>query len=143
ERRVEAYALYQPQTFTAIEDKKKFLAKLKNAYQACRIINHDVGFNLMKEVSDQNGWKLNFSEIARIWTNGCIIRSGLMEEMVSLFQTSESILTAPSMIARMSGYRDDLSYVVGQGLQHGYALPVFSAAINYFLGAITADSPAN
>lgn len=141
--RMEAFALYGHKTFTAIEDKRKFLGKLKNAYQACRIINHDVGFNLMKEVSDKNGWNLNFSEIARIWTNGCIIRSSFMEELVSVFQTKEDILTAPSIIERMSSYRDDLSYVVGQGLQHGYALPVFSAAVNYFLGAITAESPAN
>lgn len=143
EQRMEAFSLYNHQTYTAIEDKKKFLGKLKNAYQACRIINHDVGFNLMKEVSDQNGWGLDFSEIARIWTNGCIIRSSFMEELVTVFQTKENILNAPSIIERMSRYRDDLSYVVGQGLQHGYALPVFSSAINYFLGAITANSPAN
>lgn len=141
--RVAAFEKYRPKFFTAIEDKKKFIGKLKNAYQACRIINHDVGFNLMKEVSDKHGWELNFSEISRIWTNGCIIRSSFMEELVTVFQEDERILTAPSIVDQLSSYKDDLCYVVGQGLQHGYALPVFSAAANYFLGAITADSPAN
>jgi 6-phosphogluconate dehydrogenase len=141
--RVAASEQYRPSYFTAIEDKRKFISKLKNAYQACRIINHDVGFHLMKEVSDKNDWQLNFSEISRIWTNGCIIRSNFMEELVRVFQEDERILTAPSIVEQLSSYRDDLCYVVGQGLQHGYALPVFSAAANYFLGAITADSPAN
>lgn len=141
--RIEASELYSPKYYTAIEDRKGFVNKLKHAYQACRIINHEVGFNLMREVSDKNSWALNFSEIARIWTNGCIIRSSLMEELVEVFQTKDRMLTAPSIIEQMSGYRDDLCYVVGQGLQHGYALPVFSAAANYFLGAVTADSPAN
>ena len=143
EERVQASVLYNHEIFTAIEDKKRFLAKLKNAYQASRIINHEVGFYLMREVSDQNGWDLDFSEIARIWTNGCIIRSAFMEELVGLFQTNNRILTAPTIADRMDRYQDDLSYVVGQGLQHGFALPVFSSAINYFLGAITANSPAN
>jgi len=141
--RLQASVLYNHETFAAIEEKKRFLAKLKNAYQASRIINHEVGFNLMREVSVKNGWDLDFSEIARIWTNGCIIRSAFMEELVVLFQSNERILTAPSMVDKMDGYQDDLSYVVGQGLQHGFALPVFSSAINYFLGSITANSPAN
>ena len=143
EKRVSASRQYGHRLITGIEDKKKFLLKIKNAYQATRIINHEVGFNLMAEVSQQEGWNLDFSEIARIWTNGCIIRSTLMEELVVLFRSDERILTAPSTADKMKRYQDDLAYVVGQGLQHGFALPVFSAAINYFLGAITGESPAN
>src|SRR5690606_41110075 len=66
-----------------------------------------------------------------------------MEELVVLFQSNERILTARSIVDKMDGYQDDLSYVVGQGLQHGFALPVFSSAISYFLGSITTNSPAN
>ena len=33
--------------------------------------------------------------------------------------------------------------MVSQGLQAGFALPVPSAALNYLLGSIIADSPAN
>jgi 6-phosphogluconate dehydrogenase len=143
EQRVKASAIYEHEVFTGIEDKKRFIQKLRNAYEASRIINHEVGFDLMQKVSQQNGWNLDFSEIARIWTNGCIIRSKLMEDLVSLFQSHDRILTAPTMVEKLGEYQDDLSYVVGQGLQHGFALPVFSAAINYFLGSVTAHSPAN
>jgi 6-phosphogluconate dehydrogenase len=97
----------------------------------------------MREVSQKLGWNLDFSEIARIWTNGCIIRSELMENLVRIFRSNERIITASEMVDKLEEYQDDLSYVVGQGLQHGFALPVFSAAINYFLGSITANSPAN
>ncbi len=143
EQRVQASNIYAHEVFTGMEDKKGFLKKLKNAYEASRIINHEVGFNLMREVSQHHGWNLKFGEIARIWTNGCIIRSELMESLVTLFNSDDRILTAPSMVDKLEEFQDDLSYVVGQGLQHGFALPVFSAAINYFLGAITANSPAN
>ncbi|MEX2594023.1 MAG: NADP-dependent phosphogluconate dehydrogenase [Anditalea sp.] len=143
EERVEASKAYGRQVFTGIEDKKRLVGKLKNAYEASRIINHDVGFNLMREVSQRHGWNLDFSEIARIWTNGCIIRSQLMENLVTSFKSNNRILIDPLMLEKLKKHQDDLSYIVGQGLQNGFALPVFSAAINYFLGSVTANSPAN
>jgi 6-phosphogluconate dehydrogenase len=143
EQRVYASEVYSHQVFTAIEDKKRLIQKLKNAYETCRIINHDVGFNLMREVSQRHGWNLDYSEIARIWTNGCIIRSEFMEDLVTLFKSNDRILTSPLLVDKLKKCQDDLSYVVGQGLQHGFALPVFSSAINYFLGSVTANSSAN
>jgi 6-phosphogluconate dehydrogenase len=143
DQRLQASEIYAHEIFTGIEDKKRFVQRMRNAYEGSRIINHEVGFELMKKVSQEHGWNLDLKEIARIWTNGCIIRSVFMEELVTLFQAHDRILTAPSMVDKLEECQDDLSYVVGQGLQHGFALPVFSSAINYFLGAITAQSPAN
>lgn len=91
----------------------------------------------------KNNWNLNFSEIARVWTNGSIIRSRLMEELVDLFQENNRILLNYEAVTALKGYQNDLSYVVGQALQHGFSVPLLSSAINYFLGAITANSSAN
>lgn len=141
--RMIAAGLYTPEKISGIEGKEAFLDKLQAAYQATRIINHDAGFSLMLEVSEKNNWNLNFSEIARVWTNGCIIRSRLMEELVDLFQENNRILLNYEAVTALKGYQNDLSYVVGQALQHGFSVPLLSSAINYFLGAITANSSAN
>jgi 6-phosphogluconate dehydrogenase len=125
------------------EDKVILIEKIKNAYALTRIINHEVGFELMNQVSETEKWNLNMSEISRIWTNGCIIRSTLMENLVALYKENSSLLKAKSMRTKIKELRHDLSYIVGLGLQHNFALPVMSAAINYFYGRITADSPAN
>lgn len=125
------------------EDKVLILERLKNAYTLCRIINHETGFSLMKAVSDQLQWNLNFSEIARIWTNGCIIRSTLMEELIEIFKQTDEILKDKSIIHKVKECRSDLSYIVGMGLQHDFALPVMSASINYLLGRIIHDSSSN
>ncbi len=138
-----ASGLYNLERFTAMEDKEKFIDKIQAAYQACRIINHDVGFALMLEVSEKNNWDLNFSEIARIWTNGCIIRSVLMEELVGIFKENKRILLNHEVVGALKSYQNDLSYVVGQALQHGFPVPLMSNTINYFLGNISSDSPAN
>lgn len=119
----------------------EWLPKIKAAYSLSRIINHEVGFRLMKTVSDAKNWKLNFNEIARIWTNGCIIRSGLMETIASSYETS--FFEIPSVKAQVISGRKDLAALVGLGLTHGFALPVMSAGINYLLGRITAESSAS
>ncbi len=140
--RQQAAELYELDPLKA-EDTDLFMARLKNAYQATRIINHAVGFDLMRAASEQHGWQLNFSEIARIWTNGCIIRSEFMQELVQLFADTDQLLLAPAIVGRLQEYQKDLRYVVAQGLQAGFALPVSAAALNYLLGSTTADSPAN
>jgi 6-phosphogluconate dehydrogenase len=141
--RVKASELYGHKPKVITDDSGEFLESLKDAYQACRIINHEVGFSLMKAVSEELQWDLNFSEIARIWTNGCIIRSSLMESAVGWFSTTDNLLMHTEVIGHMKISHQNLAFVVGEGLKHGLALPVFSAAVNYFLGAITAESPAN
>ncbi len=140
--RLKAADLYRHGTARA-DDPVRFIAALKNAYQSTRIINHAVGFDLMRAASEQHGWSLNFSEIARIWTNGCIIRSEFMEELIDVFRSTDQLLLAPSIVDRLKEYQKDLKHVVAQGLQAGFALPVLSAALNYLLGSITADSAAN
>lgn len=141
--RKQASELYQHQIKPAQEDQEQFISALRNACQAARIVNHAIGFNLMQEVSEQLNWNLDFSEIARIWTNGCIIRSELMEELVNTFKSENRLLRHSSIAKDMKTWQPDFAYVVAQGLQHGFALPVLSAAFNYYLGYITADSPAN
>ncbi|RZS96607.1 NADP-dependent phosphogluconate dehydrogenase [Cecembia calidifontis] len=125
------------------EDKVLMLEHLKNAYALTRIINHETGFKLMQNVSDALEWNLNFSEIARIWTNGCIIRSSLMEDLAEFFQSNHSIFHHKALIGKIKEWKPDLAYIVGMGLQHDFALPVMSASLNYLLGRITDDSSAN
>lgn len=141
--RGELAALYGHRFGAFAEDKVILLEKVKNAYVLSRILNHEVGFSLMEQVSKSENWNLDFSEIARIWTNGCIIRSTLMENMVALFKENSFLLKTKQIKAKAKELRHDLAYIVGLGLQHGFALPVMSAAANYFYGRITTDSSAN
>lgn len=125
------------------ETLETWLPKIKSAYSLARIINHEVGFRLMKTVSDAQEWKLNFNEIARIWTNGCIIRSGLMEQISANYSDDQSFFEIAGVKEKVIQNRGDLAAFVGLGLTHGFALPVMSAGINYLLGRITAESSAS
>ncbi|EJF08411.1 6-phosphogluconate dehydrogenase [Pontibacter sp. BAB1700] len=141
--RVKAAERYQKQIPKVTIDRSSFVASLKQAYQVTRIINHEIGFNLMREVSEQLNWELNFSEIARIWTNGCIIRSELMEELVAIYQQEPRLLVAPTLVDKIRNAQQSFAAVVALGLQYGVPLPVLSSGLNYLLGYSTADSSAN
>ena len=88
EERVQLSKVYssENQNFTIDED------QLLDAYQFARIINHHQGFKLLYEASSSYKWNLNVSEIARIWTSGCIIRSSFMEQLVEILKNDTNIL---------------------------------------------------
>lgn len=120
------------------------LNKLKSAYTASRIVNHAIGFDTVREASLQNNWNLNLSEISRIWTNGCIIRSKLMEDLVSSFKESKEHLLLHENIAKELKLKiPDYSEIMGQALSAGCTVPVMSSGLNYLLGFISEQSSAN
>jgi 6-phosphogluconate dehydrogenase len=124
-------------------ERQTLIHQLKPAYQASRILSHATGFELMQAASQEHGWNLNLAEIARVWTSGSIIRSGLMEQISALLPTTAELLASPPLVAQLQAARADLTAVVTSGLQRGVALPGLSAALNYFLSYTTANSPAN
>ncbi len=129
-------------------DKKKFndlsIETIRKAYQTARIINHAIGFESLRKASTHYIWNLNLSEIARIWTSGCIIRSTLMEDLsVSLKEQNDAILFYPSIVKIVKEGQLSLKEVVQQSIFAGASVPVFSAAINYFNALIQGDSAAN
>ncbi|MCL4114748.1 UNVERIFIED_CONTAM: hypothetical protein GTU68_047690 [Idotea baltica] len=117
--------------------------QILNAYQFSRIINYYQGFRLIYEVSEANNWDIDLSELARIWTEGSIIRSDLMKEIVSIFKETSNILTNKKIIQQLKSVRSPAKTVVAKCILHDIAVPCLSAAINFFNGYVTANSPAN
>lgn len=129
-------------------DKKEFEKIEKSLFQAFKaeqIINHAIGFEMLKSASEEYRWDLNLSEISRIWTNGCIIKSGLMEDLVKFFSENkeDNLLLHKEIVDFMKDARQDLIIVTTQALQAGVPMPGMSAALNYFLSFTSAQSSAN
>ena len=113
------------------------------AYQFARIINHYQGFKLISEASNSYSWNLNLSEIARIWTNGCIIRSTLMEDLVVVFKDTSNILTNLQLIDFINQYKPAAKKVVSQCVLNDITAPCLGESIQFFNGITTAYSSAN
>lgn len=113
------------------------------AYQFSRIINHYQGFKLIVEASNKSSWNLNISEIARIWTNGCIIRSTLMEDLVQVFKETNNILTNVELIEKLNQYKPSAKKVISQCVLNDVTTPALSEAIHFLNGITTEYASAN
>jgi 6-phosphogluconate dehydrogenase len=128
--------------------KKKSTLKIDNddllkAYQLARIVNHHQGFKLLHQASITYSWKLNLAEIARIWTNGCIIRSKLMEELTDILKENTNILTSEKIIPQVKKLKLSLNKIVSQSILDEITSPCLSDAANFLNGYSEEHSSAN
>ncbi|EDP70451.1 gluconokinase and phosphogluconate dehydrogenase (decarboxylating) fusion [Flavobacteriales bacterium ALC-1] len=117
--------------------------ELFEAYQFARIINHYQGFKLIAEASKSYDWNMNLSEVARIWTAGCIIKSKLMEDLVETFKKTSNLLSNKKIINVINQYKPSTKVVVLQSILNNISTPALSEAIQFFNGITTAYSSAN
>ncbi len=120
------------------------LTALKQAYSAASIINHAIGFDLLSAASSEYQWNLDLAEIARIWTNGCIIISGLMERLKDIFRDhKQHLLFSDQIRHELNQSINALSSVMRKALAAKFPMPASSAAINYFFSFTSALGSAN
>jgi 6-phosphogluconate dehydrogenase len=143
DERLRAEKKYNLPRKTFSGDKQKFINSVRYGYRGARIINHAIGFHLLREARSAHEWQAGLPEIARIWTKGCIIQSQLMVELVGILESDDSVLLHDDIVGHLQSSTPDLKQLVAAGLDAGYALPVFSAALNYYLGYTQGQSPAN
>lgn len=139
ENRVEANKTFRREIDLNIEIS---VTELLNSYQFARIINHFQGFNLIDQASKSYNWNLNLSEIARIWTAGCIIKSDLMIELVEVLKSSSSILKNVKIIEQIKTFKLPANKVVAECILKEIPIPCLSESINFFNGFTTANSSA-
>jgi 6-phosphogluconate dehydrogenase len=114
-----------------------------NAYQFARIINHYQGLKLISEAGKAYNWSLNLSEIARIWTNGCIIKSDFMVELIAVLKEDDNILKHKNIINQVKSLKPSINKVVSECVLNELAIPSLSEAVNFLNGYVTSNSSAN
>lgn len=117
--------------------------ELLHAYQLARISNHQQGFHLIESASNQFNWQVDLSSLARIWTNGCIIRSILMEQLEISFKTYSHVLLDAAIQKEIeSGMKDALT-VIGESIKSNVPIPAIGSAIIYLQTMTKGSSYAN
>lgn len=129
-----------------LEEQKNFIDTLSRALYCAKIISYTQGFALMRNVSRKNDWGLDYGAIARIWREGCIIRSSFLDKIDSAYKKEpelENLLFAPSFTEIVNTAQADLRHIVAMAAGGGIPVPCFSAALNYYDGLRSARLPAN
>lgn len=119
------------------------LALMEKAYRFARIINHHQGFVVMQKASEVYQWNLNLSEIARIWTNGCIIRSQFMADAIDYFKTFNDILSHQKLLKTLKASESSMTEVLQWAIAHRVPSDSFWSAYHYWVSMTTERLPAN
>ncbi|MBJ7880606.1 NADP-dependent phosphogluconate dehydrogenase [Gelidibacter salicanalis] len=117
--------------------------EILKVYQFGRLINHYQGFKLIDEASKSYKWDLNLSELSRIWTNGCIIKSDLMVELVTVFKSTNNMLTNEHIIQQIKKSKPAVKKVVSQCVLNDLPIPTLSESVNFLNNFAIAKSSAN
>ncbi|WP_298238553.1 NADP-dependent phosphogluconate dehydrogenase [uncultured Algibacter sp.] len=138
--RVAASKLFKNDTQNEIDLE---LDAILNAYQFARIINHHQGFKLISQASNTYDWSLNLSTIASIWTNGCIIKSDLMEELIPILKDTDTLITNKSIANHINHLKPSASKVISVCILNSIPISCLSESINFFNGYSVANSTAS
>jgi len=125
----------------------EFVKILEKSLYAGMISCYAQGFELMKTAAKEEGWDLNFAEIARIWQGGCIIRADLLKVLHHAFQKAEGerphLFSIPDIQTLLKSSHKAWHTVIRLAIEHDVSVPALSSSLMYFEDLTTATLPAN
>ena len=118
---------------------------LESALIAGKVLCYTQGFALLSASNPVFGWSLPLPEIAKVWRDGCIIRSSMLNDMASALSQSpdQNLMFAPFFSDILKSNHNALRHVVTTGMTHGLPLPALASALSYFDMMRTSRSTAN
>jgi 6-phosphogluconate dehydrogenase len=127
-------------------EREAFIADLREAVYASKIISYTQGYMLMRAAAQEHGWNLNYGGIALMWRGGCIIRSvflGKIKEAFDLHPDLSNLLLAPYFGEQVNGAHSAWRRVVARAVQAGIPVPAMSSALAFYDGYRREWLPAN
>lgn len=118
---------------------------LEMALIAGKIVCYAQGFQLLRTASENFKWSLPLPDVARVWREGCIIRSTMLNDMADALteNADKNLMFASYFSQKLSETEGSLRRVVSAGALHGLPLPALSNALSYFDMMRTGRSTAN
>ena len=122
------------------------ISALHDALYASKIISYAQGFMLMSEAAKEQGWELNYGDIALMWRGGCIIRSAFLGNIKAAYDARPELenlaldaFFAEALKKAEPGWRKAVTLAVNNGIP----APAFVSALAYFDGYRSERLPAN
>jgi len=127
-------------------NREKFIADIRSALYASKIISYAQGFMLLRAAAAEYGWKLNYGEIALMWRGGCIIRSQFLGKIKEAFDKRKrlpNLLLDPHFKREIRKSQRGWRNVVATAAKKGIPAPAFSTALSFFDAFRSETLPAN
>ena len=127
-------------------NREQLIYLAEKALYASKVTSYAQGFALLRSASKEYGFGFKYSDIARIWRAGCIIRASLLDTIASAFETEPdlpNLLLAPAfreiVLESQSAWRE----VVKTAIDLGIPMMATSASLAYFDAYRSERLPAN
>jgi 6-phosphogluconate dehydrogenase len=146
DQRVAASTVLSGPSGTYTGDKEAFVAAVRDALYASKVVAYAQGFDQMKAAAAEHGWTLHFGEIATIWRGGCIIRARFLDRIKDAYAEKPdlaNLMLAPYFNDALKTRQDAWRQVVSQAVLLGTPVPAFSSSLAYYDGYRRANLPAN
>jgi 6-phosphogluconate dehydrogenase len=127
-------------------DRKQVIEAARQALYASKITSYAQGLGLLRIASDEYRYDLHPAEIAKIWRAGCIIRAGLLADIMAAFQHEPSLsnlLLDDSFRAAVETRQDGWRFVIQAAVGMGIPVLALSASLGYFDAYRSETLPAN
>ncbi len=134
----------KPKKFTG--DRAQLVDAVRHALYASKIVSYAQGMELLSAASGQYKWNLNFGDIATIWRGGCIIRAKFLNCIVEAYERNaalHNLLLDRYFTGIIEKTQDNWRVAVATAVEHGVAVPAFSASLAYFDSYRQARLPSN
>ncbi|MEM8850276.1 MAG: NADP-dependent phosphogluconate dehydrogenase [Pseudomonadota bacterium] len=118
---------------------------LERALMAGKILCYAQGFVMIAATRDAHGWDVDLPQVARLWREGCIIRSAMLDDMASALadHPDDNLMRTPFFANLLKQNHDALRQVVAQAALHGHPTPALASGLAYFDMMRTARGTAN
>ncbi|PHQ28926.1 NADP-dependent phosphogluconate dehydrogenase [Leeuwenhoekiella nanhaiensis] len=145
DERIVADKLYDRPEPKAI-DKDKIIEMAEEALYFSFIIAYAQGLHQLAEASKEYEYDLDMSVIAKIWRAGCIIRSGLLDNISEAYLADKNLpnlLLAPSFVPKVQETMASVRELVAYAATSGIPVPGLSNSLNYFEAYTSSHLPLN
>ena len=119
------------------------IKKLKIIYDICRLINHHQGFEMIKNSNQIYGWNSDLDLIAHLWSEGSIIKSGLMKTLEKEFKIKASILEMDIFKKYILEAQTNWNSVLNYAAAKLIPIPCISSAWNFLISITQEKSSGN
>ena len=146
ERIVASKSISGPKTTRFDGDRAELIQAVRDSLYASKICSYAQGFALMRAVGTEQGWNLNFGEIAMIWRGGCIIRARFLQRIKAAFDNNANLgnlLLDPYFRDIIERKQQNWRSIVAKAALAGIPVPAFSASLAYFDSYRSERLPAN
>jgi 6-phosphogluconate dehydrogenase len=129
-----------------IQFSDSMLPRLADALYASKICSYAQGMNLIKRGSEEFNWKIDLSEVARIWQGGCIIRAKFLGRIKDAYKRDaalNNLLLDTEFNSSINEAQLNWRGTISTAIQTGIPMLAMSASLGYFDMYRSAKLPLN